>query len=111
MNRYYVMDDDGLVQPASLDEWARFTSALGGRRIDSTEVGDFEVSTVFLGIDHQFGDGPPLLFETMIFAKVVDSPLDQRCWRWSTRDQAVAGHARVVEALRAGRDPETEVAA
>lgn len=25
------------------------------------------VSTVFLGIDHSFGFGPPLLFETMVF--------------------------------------------
>ena len=26
-----------------------------------------EVSTVFLGVDHQVGDGPPLLFETLVF--------------------------------------------
>lgn len=25
------------------------------------------VSTVFLAIDHAFGDGPPVLYETMIF--------------------------------------------
>lgn len=26
------------------------------------------VSTVFLGLDHSFGDGPPLIFESMAFA-------------------------------------------
>lgn len=105
MDRYYAMNADGQVRQVSLDEWVSSADpAL--RRIDRTTVGDADVSTVFLGMDHQHADGPPLLFETMIF----DGEHDQQCWRWSTRDQAVAGHQRVVEALRDGRDPETEVA-
>ena len=28
---------------------------------------EFWLSTVFLGLDYQYGDGPPLIFETMRF--------------------------------------------
>lgn len=41
------------------------------KRVEKTTLdnGDIIISTVFLGIDHNFGDnGPPVLFETMIFA-------------------------------------------
>ena len=60
------------------------------------------VSTVFLGLDHNFfGVGPPLLFETMAFeykpkawndvvAELDYSGLSQR--RYATEDEARAGH-------------------
>jgi hypothetical protein len=36
------------------------------RRVDRTQVdADVSVSTVHLVLDHSFGDGPPLIFETM----------------------------------------------
>ena len=46
------------------------------------------VSTVFLGLDHSFGGGPPLLFETMIF----DGGEEEHCVRYSTWQQAEEGH-------------------
>jgi hypothetical protein len=52
-----------------------------------------EVSTVFLGLDHRFGDGPPIVFETMVFG----GPFDQDCDRYESWDEAVAGHARIVD--------------
>jgi hypothetical protein len=52
-----------------------------------------EVSTVFLGIDHQYGGGPPLLFETMAFGLPDD---DEICERYSTEQQAREGHTAVV---------------
>lgn len=57
------------------------------------------VSTVFLGVNHNYDDGPPTLFETMLF---TDDDRDQSMWRYSTWDEAVAGHASVVAALRNG---------
>ncbi len=63
-------------------------------------VGDKRVSTVFLGLDHQYGDGPPLLFETMVFPK--DSYSDLYCERYSTYDEAEAGHAKAVQGLKDG---------
>jgi hypothetical protein len=71
----------------------------GGRRIVASDKfeyqgGEIHVSTVFiLGINHAFGDGDPLLFETMIF----DGPLDGYQVRYSTWEQAEVGHK---EALR-----------
>jgi hypothetical protein len=56
------------------------------------------VSTVFLGLDNQWlADGPPLLFETMVF------PECDVCERYSTWDQAVAGHDQVVARERSDR--------
>lgn len=46
-----------------------------------------KLSTVWLGIDHQWGDGPPLIFETMLFAPrqfkmgfLVDNPEEREAW-------------------------------
>lgn len=70
------------------------------RRVKRTKVGDSDVSTVFLGLDHQFGRGAPLLFETMIFGGARDG--DQ--FRYSTWDEAEDGHAKVVAELQMARN-------
>lgn len=68
------------------------------RRVAKDSIGDVDISTVFLGLDHQFEPGgPPLIFETMIFG----GPLDQTRERYSTWEQAEAGHARWVAAVKA----------
>lgn len=60
------------------------------------------VSTVWLGVNHNFtGDGPPLIFETMVFGDHVLA--EDACWRYATEDGARAGHAAVVHALRTVR--------
>lgn len=64
-------------------------------------IGNVRISTVFLGLDHSFGEGPPLIFETMIFGGAYDQFQD----RYTTWKQAEAGHKRVVAALRAGKNP------
>ena len=76
-------------------------------RIGSDYVGNLWVSTTWLGLDHQYGNGPPLIFETMVFpaenGKVTDCG-ERFCDRYSTKEQALAGHQRVVEALRRGEE-------
>jgi hypothetical protein len=67
-----------------VEEWAGFEDP----QIALYEEDDVTISTVFMGINHQFGDGPPLIFETMIFG----GPLDDYCWRYSTEAEALAGH-------------------
>ena len=62
--------------------------------------GGRELSTVFLGIDHNLiGEGPPVLFETMLFGSTDGS---EEQWRWTTWDQAAAGHAAIVADLTDG---------
>lgn len=58
----------------------------------------YRISTVWLGMDHQFGAGPPLIFETMIFTD--DENLDTWCDRYATEAEAAAGHRRVVDAIQ-----------
>jgi len=95
---YYILDPERRVVPANLMTWARwFENA--NRRVDWTQVtSEVTVSTVFLGIDHRWsGKGPPILFETMIFG----GPLDQYQWRYSSWDDAEAGHKAAVRKARA----------
>jgi hypothetical protein len=51
------------------------------------------VSTVFLCVDHQWGDGDPVLFETMVFG----GPLDGWQWRYCYHGEAMTGHVAAVE--------------
>ena len=58
-----------------------------------------KISTVFLGIDHQFGMGsPPILFETMVFG----GELDQEQERYCTYREAEEGHKRWVAKAKGG---------
>lgn len=80
----------------TMEEWAEklydFNYKMVAKSIIDVE-GTIEVSTVWLGLNHQWlPDRPPLIFETMIFG----GPLDRECWRYSTEEQALVGHAEVV---------------
>lgn len=69
------------------------------RRVGSFQIGDLLVSTVHLVLDHQYApEGPPLIFETMVFGDANDEP----CWRYSTEEQAQLGHFSVCDQLKAG---------
>ena len=59
----------------------------------------YRVSTVWLGLDHSFFGGPPLIFETMIFAEegTMDDLYQER---YSTGQQAIRGHMRAVRWLK-----------
>lgn len=52
----------------------------------------FDVSTVWLGLDHSFGEGIPLIFETKVFAEGDSMDLD--CRRYATEQQARGGACR-----------------
>lgn len=74
--------------------WGRMFEDMTQRRvaedvIEQPEHDPVRVSTIFLGIDHNFLDtGPPLLFESMVFG----GPLHHEQYRYSTWDEAEAGH-------------------
>lgn len=94
MSLYYRLDDDGNAVPCSFKEFDETGAfAIEKRRLHKTEVGIVRVSTVFLGIDHNFYCvGPPILWETMIFG----GPHDQYQHRCSTREEALEMHRRAV---------------
>lgn len=95
--RHYILDlDTHEVHKCSLGDWAEMMERRESRRVASTDVGEVQVSTVFLGLDHNWGIGAPLIFETMVFG----GPLDQEMDRYSTWDEAEAGHAVMVQRVR-----------
>lgn len=78
------------------------------RRIAETTLPDGKwVSTVWLGLDHGAGCGPPLIFETMVFAPSRDGELRESldCDRYATAAEAKAGHAEMVAKWSKGEQP------
>lgn len=70
-----------------------------GDVVKQETVGNAWVSTVLLMIDHQYGEGPPLIFETMVFDAESHEPLETMK-RYSTYGQALMGHQQIVAAMR-----------
>lgn len=95
--QWYVLDGQDVVCVGSLEEWAKRFEA-SDSRVAATDVGNYWVSTTFLGLDHQYGDGPPLLFETMVFEHDwLTNDISWRdlwCERTSTWGEAEQAHAR-----------------
>lgn len=91
-NGKYIMVDGTVTEEHDLLAWGRWYET-AKRKIANTIGGGIKVSTVFLAMDHQFGDGPPLLFETMVFGGPIDGDMD----RYSTREEAETGHAAMVK--------------
>ena len=75
-------------------EWARTFEAADRRVAHTTVLGMCRVSTVFLGLDHGYGRGRPLLFETMAFWRGEGGAEQERCSTWL---EAQAQHASMCE--------------
>ena len=98
----YILEDDGTIRKCDdLREWALWYEQREKRVVAQAKAGEYRVSTVFLGLDHSFGDGPPVLFETMVFGGKWDNHMDRYC----TKAEAEAGHRDVVSRLLAGLPP------
>lgn len=68
-------------------------------RDELTPDGGVTVSTVFLGFNHQFGRGNPILWETLVFA--TGMPFDGEMERYETREEALEGHKAMVNHIGA----------
>ena len=95
LTRYWTLDDEhNLVEADNLLDWAEWHHT-ADRHVGFTRTKLHTVSTVFLGIDHRlYGDGPPITFETMVFADDRSPNYYQE--RYSTWSDAEAGHAAMV---------------
>lgn len=109
---HYILVDREPVACPDWNEWADWMyhskkeledgHHAGNCRVGWDKVGEAEVSTVFLGIDHRLSwppreDEPPILFETMTFGGKNDQDTDRYC-TWA---EAEAGHAAAVERAKA----------
>ena len=99
---YYILDKDRNVIPADVLEWGEFFNIVDHRIVKQENIDGFFISTVFLGIDHNWSwhksnnEGyKPHIFETMIFNKGNVS--EDYCDRCSTWQEAEEMHRKAVE--------------
>jgi len=94
MAEYFILDGQIPVK-CDMYKWATWNNG-PNRDVKKTNIGDIKISTVFLGLDHNWGQGPPLLFETMVFG----GKLDQEQERYTTWEEAETGHRLMVEKVK-----------
>ena len=97
----YILDEQG--EPVPCDDplkWSEWFETANHRLAFDTlgyEGSAVEVSTVFLGINHNFGtEGPPLLWETLVSGPGCD---DGYLERYSTEAEALRGHTKAVRRI------------
>jgi hypothetical protein len=93
--RFYDRGGD----PLELFMWSNLFEDQTYKRINNTMITSadltvaYNVSTIWLGIDHNFGSGPPIIFETMVFG---EGSCDLACARYRTESEALRGHEEMV---------------
>lgn len=102
----YILDSNGdPVQCNSVTEWGKWMedrSTILQRILSRTTIRtnpNVHVSTVFLGLDHNhcFGSlAVPILWESMVFGGESDGEQE----RYSTKEEAIAGHLKLVDEQR-----------
>jgi hypothetical protein len=99
----YVLDGQGEPVPCyDVLEWGRWFQENGDARqvaVDQLD-GDVLVSTVFLGMDHAWNGGPPVLWELMVFRGGSSGHQE----RFASRADAADAHAKMVAALRGRKE-------
>jgi hypothetical protein len=94
----YKLDGKKVVRCETLSEWVDYFEK-ADRHVALDFIWGMRVSTVFLGLNHNWYDkGDPLLFETMVF--VDHSGQDENMRRYSTWEQAEAGHKEVIANIK-----------
>lgn len=95
MSDKYILVGKEPVQCNDLMAWTAWFEK-SDRTVAKTKIGKAEVSTVFLGLDHSFGSGKPLLFETMVFGGKLANEMD----RYHTWEEAEEGHFAMCKRVR-----------
>jgi hypothetical protein len=94
---YYILNGKVPV-PCDLLTWAAWLEEhLADRIVKQEDIGQFWISTVFMGLDYSSRKGPPLLFETMVFDRSAEQhPHSVWMERAPTWELALETHARGV---------------
>lgn len=97
---HYFLNPDHTYTPCDLMTWARqFENE--DRKLAFDIINNHGVSTVWIGLNQNYGEGPPLVFETMVFDQNVFSNDTYRDL-YSTWDEALAGHQLAIEWVKNG---------
>lgn len=103
---YYKLDENKNAVPCSMKEWASQLEEMrekNKKHVDETTINGKWVSTVWLGLDHQFYETGkhPHIFETMIHDEKADKWMNYE-ERYSTWQEAEEGHKRAVQWVKDG---------
>jgi hypothetical protein len=93
---YFVLLGKLAVPEPDVQKWAIWFGT-ADRYVADDKIGGVRVSTVFLGLDHNWGRGLPILFETLVFRGGDGSEMH----RYETWEQAEKGHKAIVALIRA----------
>jgi hypothetical protein len=93
-------------RPIALERWAQLMEDPEYRIVDQTLVnGRWQVSTVWLGLDHAWWGPPPVIFETTVSDHTGKNSLarhhEWECRRYSTEADARRGHDEMVSLVEA----------
>lgn len=99
MSEYYILDENGEPKVITdLMEWGKWMSK-ADRHVADEMIKESRVSTVFLGLNHVWGDGPLLLWETLVFGGEHDGEME-RCG--GLRKNAEEMHKRMTDTIKGG---------
>jgi hypothetical protein len=92
---HYILDEKGQPKKVDFKTWA-YEFERTNRKVKVDELpGGVTVSTVFLGLNHNFSRNPkaaPILWETMVFG----GPWDGEMMRYYSKADALKGHDTMV---------------
>lgn len=122
MAGYYNIDGEQITMEEAFELWGerndeRMVAADGVdyyRFLDGNLVkSEYYVSTVHLVLDHNYTEGPPLIFETLVMRGVEDEtgsdPWDGYIDRYETKDQALYWHRVTIWAIQLGETPQSGI--
>ncbi len=95
MRYYYILEGKNVKEISDVRVWGSLFEK-ANRHVGNDKIGEVKVSTVFLGIDHNFNEGIPILFETMVFG----GKFDQEQELYSTYEEAELGHDKWVNKVK-----------
>jgi len=99
MSRYFILRDGEVIEEPDHRSWSEWYEASFGEVecVDRTQLKQATVSTHFLAVDMTLArDASPMLFETTVKGGWLDNQRE----RFSTLEEATAGHQSWVQRVR-----------
>lgn len=103
---HYILEDGVPIACDDIQKWGDYMET-EDRIVRKTQLVlngmNILVSTIFLGVDHQFAQDenlPPLLFETMIFTGSRNHNLEHMMWRAPSINGAQSNHEKAIAEIQ-----------
>lgn len=101
---YWILEGTTPVLCSDHVKWCSWF-ATANRKVAEDVVEGHLVSTIFLGINHDFLSSKPILFETMVFDG-EETMQEEYHLRYSNWDDAVAGHRAILALVKLTLSPD-----